>query len=93
MAMLPCGHDGRQEGCPVCLLFAGDPAFRAAWGGKEVPAQAPVRSLPCVYLGEVTDKAGCNCPGRWKRKCALLRKEVTIGDDCKSCDSYECDAP
>lgn len=86
----PCGHGTPVDGCPACALFGGDPLFRALWGGGPAPVTpAPARSLPCVYLGEVTDRLGCPCPGRWKRKCALKCAEVSINDDCRACPDYD----
>lgn len=81
----PCGHDKPDPNCPTCLLSS-DPAFAGAWG--IAPPKRSPRGLPCAYLGEVTDKRGCNCPGRWKRKCAL-HGEITIGDNCGTCGDYD----
>ncbi len=93
---LPCGHDTPQGGCVYCLLCEADPHHRAAWGGEPAPPRMPpppaapvTRSLPCVYLGEVTDRLNCNCPGRWLRKCSLLRRGVSVNGDCKKCEHYE----
>jgi hypothetical protein len=84
--MRPChaDHELRPEACRLCWLYEHDAAYRALWDGQAV---VPVRSLPCVYLGEVTDRLGCACPGRWLRKCAV-HGSCTI-EVCKACPDYE----
>lgn len=86
----PCDHDGGPEipGCRVCWLYHHDPAYRALWDGTPPPAPAP-RSLPCVYLGEILDRLGCACPGRWVRGCGL-HGSCTL-ERCKACPDYDPD--
>jgi hypothetical protein len=71
--------------------LSGDPSPPA----PTVAAPAAVvaaRNAPCICLGEVVDKVGCNCPARWLRKCALGHGDeglVSIGTHCKTCDDYD----
>jgi len=83
--MRPCDHaqQGRPApGCRVCELYFADPAYRALWDGE---AKAG-RSLPCLRLGDVLDKGGCNCPGKWVRACELYGT-CTL-ERCKACPDY-----
>ena len=89
--MKPCCHADSEPGCHLCLLFDTNPAYRQLWGGGPLPASPPpaavTRSLPCLYLGEVVDKLGCPCPGKWVRKCGIHGACTITG--CKSCPDYE----
>jgi hypothetical protein len=98
--MKPCdgNHPGREarpgpwtaDQCRLCWLALNDPAYAALWGPADgTPTAAPglMRSLPCLYLGEVIDQLGCPCPGKWVRACALHR--VCTLEGCKACPDYE----
>jgi hypothetical protein len=80
-----------EEQCRLCWLRLNEPAFGAAGdapggsGNLGLPGQS--RSLPCLYLGEVVDRLGCPCPGKWVRGCALHR--VCTLEVCKACRDYE----
>ena len=91
----PCESDhafGPQT-CRLCWLYQHDGAYRALWGGAPPgpsAAAAPARrSLPCVHLGEVIDRLGCPCPGRWLRRCGL--HAATTIEQCKTCADYQDD--
>ena len=45
------------------------------------------RTLPCFYLGPITDIVNSNCPARWVRSCAV-HGSTTI-QNCKTCEDYE----
>jgi hypothetical protein len=98
--MRPCTCDRvrfRQsytvDQCRLCWLYHHDAAYHRLWGGEgQVPAMAqpsssPTRGLPCIYLGDIVDKLGCACPGRWVRKCDV-HQTCTL-QQCKSCPDYE----
>ncbi len=96
--MKPCdgNHPGREARpgswtpgqCRVCWLWLNEPAFRMAWeDDATAPLLGPPRHLPCVYLGEVVDRLGCPCPGKWLRGCALHGACTLEG--CKRCPDYE----
>ncbi len=52
-----------------------------------LPEPSVPRSLACVYLGDVIDRRGCPCPGKWLRRCGL-HGTCTV-EVCKSCPDYE----
>lgn len=98
--MKPCEHQTPLPGCRVCELACTreDYArlYREPWPAPTtcesafpVPPAAPTRrrNLPCLYLGEVLDRLGCPCPGRWLRACAI-HSACTI-EVCKSCPDYD----
>jgi hypothetical protein len=85
----PCMHRGQQplaRSCRVCELFETSREHRQLWGGPP-PAGEKRRSLPCIFLGEVLDRRGCPCPGKWLRACAL-HGPILI-EQCKTCGDYE----
>jgi hypothetical protein len=67
----------------LCWLYEHDAAYRAMWDGQPEPA----RSLPCIHLGEVTERGNCACPAKWLRRCGL--HGVCTLDVCKRCDDYQ----
>ena len=79
----PCerDHPGSPATCRLCWLYENDAGYRALWDG------APSRSLPCVHLGDVIDRLGCACPGRWLRRCGL--HAVCTLEVCKRCEDYQ----
>ncbi len=81
----PCegDHPLSPDDCRLCWLYEHDAAYRALWDAAEPPA----RSLPCAYLGAVTDRLGCACPARWRRRCAL-HGGCTL-EVCKRCPDYQ----
>jgi hypothetical protein len=96
--MRPCNHAGQApqpDTCRVCFWYVHSQQYRALWASGEpaefglAPEQptGPARSLPCIYLGEVTDRLGCACPARWLRGCAL-HGTCTI-ERCKACPDYD----
>ena len=93
--MRPCTCENVRPGpytagqCRLCWLYHNDPAYRALWGapGEAGGPPTPARSLPCVFLGPVLDKVGCDCPARWLRACAV--HTVTTLARCKECPDYE----
>ncbi|HTU89586.1 MAG TPA: hypothetical protein VMF69_05760 [Gemmataceae bacterium] len=72
------GKPGDPTQCRVCWLRLNKP--------PSAPSPPP-RSAPCWFLGEVVDKAGCACPAKWLRKCAI--HTICTLDQCKSCPDYE----
>ncbi len=85
----PCQHDPPiPKVCRLCKLLTTDARYQALWANSEpiVPPQAPTRSLPCIFLGDVRDRLGCSCPGRWLRGCDL--HETTTINSCKTCTDY-----
>ena len=86
--MRPCerDHSLRPTTCRLCWLYEHDDGYRVMWDGTPA-APPPERSLPCVHLGDVIDRLGCPCPGRWLRQCGL-HGECTL-DICKRCDDYQ----
>ena len=91
--MRPCTCENARPGaytpdqCRLCWLYHHDPAYRALWGAGAGPAAPPARSLPCVFLGPVLDRAGCACPARWVRACEV--HTVTTVERCKACPDYQ----
>jgi hypothetical protein len=88
--MRPCHNDHPADpaSCRLCWLYEHDPAYRALWDGNRSSAIVPgLRSLPCIHLGAVLDRAGCPCPARWLRRCGV-HGSCTI-EVCKSCPDYE----
>jgi hypothetical protein len=79
----PCHNDHPADPahCRLCWLYEHDAAYRALWDGRSP------RSLPCVHLGAVLDRAGCPCPARWLRRCGV-HGTCTI-ETCKTCGDYE----
>jgi hypothetical protein len=77
--------------CKTCWLYHHDDDYHQLWGGEGKAAKAPLvtrqRSLPCLYLGEVVDRLGCPCPGRWLRRCGL--HGTTTIEQCKTCSDYQ----
>jgi hypothetical protein len=83
--MRPChaDHAPSPATCRLCWLYEHDARYRALWDGTPPPA----RSLPCIHLGEVIDRLGCPCPGRWLRRCGL-HTTCTV-ETCKGCEDYQ----
>jgi hypothetical protein len=86
--MRPCERDHAPSPatCRLCWLYEHDGAYRALWDGAPPPPPG-ARSLPCIYLGDVIDRGGCPCPGKWRRRCAL-HGACTV-ETCKTCPDYE----
>jgi hypothetical protein len=78
----PAGQPYSPDYCRLCWLYHHDPAYRALWGEGQTG-----RSLPCIHLGEVIDRRGCLCPGRWLRQCGLFG--TTTIEQCKECGDYQ----
>jgi hypothetical protein len=90
--MRPChaDHELSPATCHLCRLYETVPAYRELWGGPPLagpPRPLEPRSLPCLFLGEVLDKLGCACPGRWLRACAVHGR-CTL-QVCKVCPDYQ----
>jgi hypothetical protein len=83
----PPGQPYTTDYCRLCWLFHHDAAYRALWGGSSPAVPSRPRSLPCIHLGEVIDRLGCPCPGRWLRRCGLYGS--TTIEHCKSCPDYQ----
>jgi hypothetical protein len=81
----PCqtDHAPRPDSCRLCWLYEHDDAYRALWDGRPVPD----RSLPCVYLGDVLDRLGRPCPGKWLRRCG--RHGTCTIETCRTCGDYD----
>lgn len=44
--------------------------YRERWDyTTRKPISTDIRYLECIYLGDIIDRAGCNCPARWIREC------------------------
>jgi hypothetical protein len=86
----PCRCD-RPESCRLCWLWHHDARYRALWETTPTPAPAARRPLPCVYLGPVTERAGCLCPRRDRRRCDRGHGDVRQAVECESCPDYEPD--
>jgi hypothetical protein len=43
--------------------------------------------IDCFHLGRVTNRLGCNCPKRWRRRCDLYGQ--TSLTECRTCPDYE----
>jgi hypothetical protein len=69
------GAPGDADQCRVC------------WLRLNQPAPAPQRVLPCLFLGPVLNRLGCDCPRQWLRQCEL-HKVCTL-EQCKQCPDYE----
>ena len=70
------------EVCAGCYCRDHDPP------GPEPPGPQP-RTLPCVHLGRVIDRKGCNCPLRHVHACE--RHGTCTLRDCHECGDYERD--
>jgi hypothetical protein len=51
----------------------------------------PARAAPCIHLGPVIDRMGCNCPLRHVRRCDV-HGTCTLAV-CQTCPDYEPDDP
>ncbi|HKI34807.1 MAG TPA: hypothetical protein VKA46_23320 [Gemmataceae bacterium] len=87
--MRPChaDHPLSPALCRLCFLYVNDSGYRALWDGPPAEPAPPARALPCVYLGEVLERGGCPCPGKWLRGCGL--HAVCTLEVCKTCEDYE----
>jgi hypothetical protein len=89
--MRPCSADHPDPGvtkdvCRVCYLYCVREEYRRLWQDDGTPVPR-ARSLPCLFLGEVLDRLGCQCPARWLRACALHKVTTLIA--CKDCKDYQ----
>jgi hypothetical protein len=88
-------HPGREarpgpyslDQCRLCWLALNDSAYRQEPPAVPDPPPHASRSLPCLHLGEVIDRLGCPCPGRWLRQCGV--HGTTTVQQCKQCPDYE----
>ena len=84
--------------CSLCWWFFNDEKHRARWGGADgsapvaSAAPGPVRTLPCLHLGEVLAKPS-GCMKCWIRECAEHGR-CTTGQQradmpcCQTCPEY-----
>ncbi len=90
----PCVCESARPGpytpdqCRLCWLFHNHPDYRQLWGGP-APGASARWALPCVYLGTVLDRQGCNCPRLWRRRCELHTTCTLAG--CQTCPDYQAD--
>lgn len=47
--------------------------------------------LPCVHLGRLVERAGCNCPRKDWRRCDAGLGTVRQTDQCEACAQYVAD--
>jgi hypothetical protein len=82
--------------CRLCWLYRHNRRYRALWDGASgatFPSPTPRRTLPCVGLGKLVERAGCACPRYDRRQCDWGHGVVVQAVECETCPDYEGDEP
>jgi hypothetical protein len=90
--MKPCNHVEVEPRCRICCLYATREDYRNLWDG--LPPHLVVlpiaRPLPCVFLGKLIQRAGCNaCPRNDLRICDHGHGTISQARECETCPDYE----
>lgn len=94
--------------CRMCWLYYYSPRHAEMWNKEsgQVPQNSNMplptnsfRSLPCVSLGPVKQRASCNCPLKYIHSCEkygqAVRGQYAPPDtmSCVTCLDYKADSP
>ena len=104
--MAPCGGASRDSSFPRLPSAVASPCFPSINEStvspnvsfRVPPQQAVDRSLPCLNLGKVVNRSGCNCPMKFIHECEIHQfchrgSHYSTVASCLTCPDYESDRP
>ncbi len=87
-----------RRGISVLPLYRNESTVSPNVSFRASPQQSVDRSLPCLNLGKVVNRSGCNCPMKFIHECEIHQfchrgSHYSTVASCLTCPDYESDRP